>query len=172
MLERGFDVEVVPGTVVGALLSLVGRASERYLSRQPHIIHLLFNLRRSRGSVTESVHAIRGMHSHRYSKAIQKWRGKPRHFDDHQSASPGTGESDSSRQARAINRPDWRLSRQALLWLRLHMVRYDKPLPVYFLVDISRDVVELGSAAVFHFLGAGFLTHLIRHVTIRVNVLV
>jgi hypothetical protein len=57
--------------------------------------------------------------------------------------------SDSSRQARAINRPDWRLSRQALLWLRLHMVRYDKPLPVYFLVDISRDVVELGSAAVF-----------------------
>jgi hypothetical protein len=77
-----------------------------------------------------------------------------------------------NRQARTINRPDWRLSRQALLWLRLHMVRDDKPLPVYFLVDISRDVVELGSAAVFHFLGASFLTHLIRHVTIDVNVLV
>ena len=39
MLERGFDVEVVPGRVVGDLLSLMGHASKRYLSRQRHIIH-------------------------------------------------------------------------------------------------------------------------------------
>jgi len=73
---------------------------------------------------------------------------------------------------RAISTITNQLRREpASLTLR-DMMRDDKPLPVYFLVDISRDVVELGSAAVFHFLGAGFLTHLIRHATIDVNVLV
>ena len=52
------------------------------------------------------------------------------------------------------------------------MVGNYEPVPVHFLVDISRNVVELGSAAVLQFLVAGFLTHLPGEVAIDVNVLV
>src|SRR6516162_3864420 len=47
MLIRGFPVDVVLRTIMGDLPSLVGHASEQYLSRQRHIIHLLSKLRRS-----------------------------------------------------------------------------------------------------------------------------
>ena len=52
------------------------------------------------------------------------------------------------------------------------MVRNYVPATIYFLVDVSNDVVGLGSAAVLHFRLPGFLTHLPREVAIDVNILV